>query len=335
MSTWQRDRRRGVSGDRFVTLAWALLLGAACAAPPSPELDAGLDAGSADVASPDHGVVGYDAATADLSHGLDPVGAASTLELMTWNLQSFPLNGDQTVEAVAGAIVDLDVDLVAVQEIMDMRDFQRLTGLLGGYQGVLNSDNLLRTGFIYRSSVLTLTSQTELFTDNTYAFIRSPLRADFEAVDPEGGGRYELTAIVVHLKAGTLDDEQNQRRAACQALKEYLDSERASNPGRDYLVLGDFNDQLDDSSGNNVFTVFLDDPGAYRFLTSPLADRGEWSHPGYQILIDHLLVADNGAADFSGDQTQVLHLDAEIPGYVNTVSDHRPVVTAIEPLVWR
>jgi len=306
-----------------------------CAVPPPPaNQDAGADGGIPDAGGRDL-YVGFDAATPDLSLGLSAVGSASTLDLATWNLQSFPLASDTTVSQVAGVILDLDLDLVAVQEIMDMRDFQRVTTLLSEHEGILNSDNLLRTGFIYRSSVLTLDDQRELFVDNSYAFIRSPLRADFTATDPQGGGSYSFTAIVLHLKAGTTDDDQNQRRAANQALKDYLDAERTANPGRDYVVLGDFNDQLTDSASNNTLQVFLDASGQYRFLTLPLAQSGEWSLPAYHIMIDHFLVADTGASDFGGDQTQVLHLDEQLSGYLDTLSDHRPVVTVIEPAPWR
>ena len=44
-------------------------------------------------------------------------GQADTFEVITWNIEWFPKNGQQTVNLVQEAIVALDVDVLALQEV--------------------------------------------------------------------------------------------------------------------------------------------------------------------------------------------------------------------------
>jgi len=44
-------------------------------------------------------------------------GAGSTLEIMTWNIENFPKNGQNTIDQIVAIMDTLDVDLIAVQEI--------------------------------------------------------------------------------------------------------------------------------------------------------------------------------------------------------------------------
>ena len=39
------------------------------------------------------------------------------LEIITWNCEFFPTNGDSTINALSEAIIDLNPDIIAFQEI--------------------------------------------------------------------------------------------------------------------------------------------------------------------------------------------------------------------------
>jgi endonuclease/exonuclease/phosphatase family metal-dependent hydrolase len=339
------------TGSRTGVAARGALLGLAllplaCMAPPS-ELDAGLDAGPLDAGDSDGAPADtgappdalQDAARPDISQGLDAVGQTAKLEIATWNIQDFPRADDVTVSRLAGVLHDLQLDLIAVQEITAMRDFQRVVDGLPGYAGLLCTDTYAngtyqKTGLIYRSSQIRVANGHELFDDDKYAFPRSPLQVDVTATDAQGGGAYAFTLIVLHLKAGTTSDDYNSRLQALEKLKTHLDTERAAAPGRDFVMVGDFNAQLTGSS-NEVWDPFVNDSANYRILTRPLVNAGEWSLPAYHIFIDHLVVADGTSADFASDVTRVLHLEEQLDSYTTELSDHRPVVTIIEPLAWR
>lgn len=293
--------------------------------------DAQQDAGQADTAS-------RDAARPDISYGLEAVGTDSRFEIATWNLQDFPRAGDATVSALTSVIHDLQLDLIAVEEITDMRQFQLLINSLPGYSGILTTDTYAngayhKTGLIYRQGTIQVSGPQELFNtvDDEFAFPRSPMQAEIVATSP-GGGAYRFTIIVLHLKAGTEDADYASRSQAIEKLKTHIDGLRVDNPGHDVVVLGDFNAKVFGHSGAALDPI-LDD-NDYLVLTEAIADDGEWSLPAYQIFIDHIIATDEGASDFAGAQTQVLHLDELVQDYADLISDHRPVMTSISPQAW-
>jgi endonuclease/exonuclease/phosphatase family metal-dependent hydrolase len=323
----------------------ALLAPAACN--PPVVVDGGdaasePDAGNADAAGTD-AIVGRDAALPDVgsrdaSYGLAAVGSAARLDLGTWNIVNFPVAGDTTVDLVARILFDLQVDLIAVQEITDLRDFAVMLSLLPGYSGRVSSDSygFQRPGVVYRTGMFEISDVQLLFDSDNTSFPRAPFQFDVDAVDPQGSAHYQFTMIVVHLKAGSTSADEDARRSALAQLKTHLDQERTAQPDRDFVLLGDFNDQLTDGAADNVFQPFLDDSAHYRFLDRALAQSGEDTYIGYSgTMIDHILVADQDATDFAGDSTRVLHLDEQIANYEATVSDHRMLMTSIDPVAWR
>ena len=45
------------------------------------------------------------------------IGSDETLDIVTWNIQNFPKNGNVTIDAISQIIQDLNVDIIALQEI--------------------------------------------------------------------------------------------------------------------------------------------------------------------------------------------------------------------------
>ena len=63
------------------------------------------------------------------------------LEVMTWNVQEFPLDGDETITEVTNIIQKLNPDLIAFQEITTSASLNTLVSNLSGwdYQIVISS----------------------------------------------------------------------------------------------------------------------------------------------------------------------------------------------------
>ena len=55
-------------------------------------------------------------------------GTEATLEIMTWNIEHFPKNGQTTVNYVIDIIEALDVDILAIQEVDDVNYFEQKIG---------------------------------------------------------------------------------------------------------------------------------------------------------------------------------------------------------------
>jgi hypothetical protein len=149
------------------------------------------------------------------------VGSEETLELASWNIQNFP--GDQaTAGRVAQLIEEMDLDLVAVQEITDVDAFEQVVDQLPRHWHVLSDDEYSsgeyqKTGFVYRSDFIQLRSTLSIFQSDGYAFPRPPLQAEFIIHRPDGSS-WTLYAIVLHLKASLGEDNEARRRDACDKI---------------------------------------------------------------------------------------------------------------------
>lgn len=245
-----------------------------------------------------------------------------TLEVVTWNIENFPMNA-ATQDLVVDIIEDMDADVIAIQEITSLSDFSDLLGELSGWSGNVlqfNGSNLM-LGYLYKNSEVSVTTVAEnLFEDmteeNDFAFtaFRRPLLTKIRHMNG-----LEVTLINVHLKC--CDGSEDRRRAASDKLKGYIDTNL---PDEQVIVLGDFNDEIVDD--DNVFQVFLDDAANYRFATIDIASGGtaNWSFPSFPSHIDQILITDELFERVM--QTETLILDNCSNAYLSTVSDHRPVI---------
>lgn len=257
----------------------------------------------------------------------EPLGTDTTLEVATWNVQDFPRMGDSTVNRLRALMARLDLDIYALQEIADTLAFQRLLSTLPGYAGLYSRDDYgsfyLKTGVVYRTSVVSVSDVRQLFWgDVTRPLLEMTVRAD------NGSGTFDFKLVVMHLKAGGTSDDEAQRRTAIRLLKERIDEALAGTGEHEWVVVGDWNDRLDDPPQWNVFQPLLDDSLDYRFLTWPLRGSSvNASHIGSGSLIDHLMITTAVNDEYEGGRTMTLRLDDQLSTYPTLISDHRPVVS--------
>jgi endonuclease/exonuclease/phosphatase family metal-dependent hydrolase len=258
-------------------------------------------------------------------------GRESTLEIMTWNIESFPKQGQATIDRIVDVIDTLDVDIIAVQEIADTTAFRTLIRALDGYQGLYSPDvydpgEYQKTGLLYKESVVTVGDHFPIFTDSedSWAFPRPPMK--YNITVNHNDRQFEFRLIVMHLKAGGTDTDLARRREAASRLKEYLDERLQYDTVKDYAVAGDWNDEIDDALWFNAFNVFTQS-NSYYFLTTPLAGNNRYaSYPGLNALIDHILVSADMMEEYYLGITRTERLDDLFSDYVSVVSDHRPVM---------
>jgi hypothetical protein len=265
--------------------------------------------------------------------GIRSRGTDTTIEIVSWNIENFPKAGGTTLAALRTIIPLLGVDLYAVEEISDTISFQQLVAGLAGYEGFYSGDDYgsfyQKTGVIYRSSVVSITSVRQLFRHND-SVTRPPL--DVQVVATANGRTFDFELIVVHLKAGSTDEDRALRRATCRLMKEYIDGRLQGGADPDIIVAGDWNDELGDPPGQNSFQAFLDDTLNYRFLTMPLVGNSRQSSYIGGGLIDHVMVTRDALDEYGGGWTETLRLDDEVANYRDQVSDHRPVMSVFANL---
>ncbi len=258
-------------------------------------------------------------------------GTDSTLDLVTWNIQNFPKLGQETVDEVVAIIKTLDADVYGIEEIEDTISFRQVLDLLPAYGGTYSLDiyfdgSYQKTGVIYKKNVVSILDKKMIFTNDSYSFPRPPLQVYIES--QANMKSFDFTLIVLHLKAYEGAENEARRRSACEKLKNYLDIEITNSSDKDYMVVGDWNDELDDPTTDNVFLAFLNDQVNYTFLTAILASDplNNATYIGSQkSVIDQILISAGARQQYDNGTTQVIKLDQYISSYVYEVSDHRPV----------
>lgn len=270
----------------------------------------------------------------DLAFGTD-----TTFEVMTWNIEWFPKNGQVTVDYVIDIIEALDVDLIAIQEVDDVTEFEQMMENLISYDGYLESAWFAGLAYIYKPAIIQINDIYEIYTTSPYwsPFPRSPMVMDLN---------YEDERIIVinnHFKCcgddildlTNPDDEETRRYYASNLLKEYIDTHFSN---ENVIVLGDLNDMLSDSPQNNVFQLILDDVENYLFTDYEIAmgDNSEWSYPTWPSHLDHILITNELFDDFENDSSVIstIKIDEYLTGswweYEENISDHRPVALKLD-----
>ena len=108
------------------------------------------------------------------------LGTDSSLDFATWNLEWFPKNNQITVNYVTEIINQLDLDVVAIQELTDTNLFDQMLDNLPAYTGYYESSWFAGLAYIYKTDVIEINDIYEIYTTSPYwnAFPRSPMVMD-------------------------------------------------------------------------------------------------------------------------------------------------------------
>ena len=268
-------------------------------------------------------------------------GTDTTLEVVTWNIEWFPKNGNTTVNYVTQIIEAMDVDILAIQEIDDTNAFKQMVANLDGFDCYFRSGYFAGLGYIYKTEFIEINDIYQIYTTQPYwnPFPRAPMVFDFNFQ----GQNYIV--IDNHFKCcgnGTMnlndpDDEETRRYNASNLLKEYIDN---NFDDKNVMIVGDLNDLLEDNSQNNVFQNIINDFQNYYFATSDIVTgtNANWSYPSWPSHLDHIIVT-NELFDELDNETSVvetIRIDDHFSSwyqYDQNVSDHRPVGFKFKPNV--
>ena len=267
-----------------------------------------------------------------LSQDYPSLGSDNSLDFATWNIEWFPKNGQNTVNYVIDIVEQLDLDIIAIQELNDTMMFDQMLDGLPDYTGYYESSWFAGLAYIYKADVIDVNNIYEIYTTSPYwsAFPRSPMVMDVDFM----GKNYIF--INNHFKCcgdGSLNsnndsDEEMRRFIASNLLKEYIDNNFSN---KNVIVLGDLNDDIAESSLNNVFQTILDDSENYRFVDMDIADgsSSNWSFPTWPSHLDHILITNELFDELDNSEVQTIKLDQYLDGgwseYDTNISDHRPV----------
>jgi len=250
-----------------------------------------------------------------------------SIEIITWNCEFFPHANDSTILALAEAVLDLNADIIAFQELRRTGWFSKLMAYLPEYDFIVSQQaSFMDLAIIYKNNMFELVRQIEPFAENDYNFAgRPPLQADLTY--NKDGQNIPLSVINLHMKC--CDSGLARRQKASQMLFEYLDEhyDEQSN----IIVLGDWNDDTKDDPGEHCFEPFFQDDRFY-FTTREIAfDINQASYPKepYVSFLDHIMISEKLLPRESSYDVKTILMGDFMGGYdvyEAYISDHRPVL---------
>lgn len=259
------------------------------------------------------------------------IGSSLTLEVVTWNIQEFPKLESDTVDYLKELIPAIDADIYCLQEIGSNADFIELNEALPQWDGYRANSAAydIDLAVLYRNDDgFQFENISELFTDDWWAFPRSPLQIEFI------WNNETFYVINNHLKASGGDDNEERRELACIALADYVNTQLSD---QNVIIVGDLNDLLSDPEDDNVFMTFLDDPDHFEFVDYDIAMGSpvNWSWGNGSSHLDHIIISNELFSEWNNDASRALTLQVDdyLEGwsfYYNYISDHLPVALILE-----
>ncbi len=262
------------------------------------------------------------------------------ITIVNWNIEWF---GDATYfkgnphvqETNAGKILKyLDADLYGLCEIVDTARLGRIVrnSLGNDYQYVVSffTSGKQKLAFVYNKNIFRNVSVRPFMGVSTTAYFnfgnRYPylLNADVYV----NGTHQNVNFILIHAKANADIESYNRRLAGAIEMKDSLDTYFSE---KKYMIIGDYNDNLDKSIVNSKATPyqnFLLDKVRYNAITLPLNVPGRQSSLGYaNSVIDQQIISTSMQQWYISHSAQIRTdvVNAVADFKTGNTSDHYPV----------
>lgn len=267
-------------------------------------------------------------------------GNDNLLDVGCWNLEWFgstgygPTNEQLQFNNVKQVLNNTDIDLWGLTEVSSNTAYQQLLTDLPQYGGMLATYNQTqKTALLYKKELFEVISSNHILTSSSFNYDfagRPPLEIVLKTKSTYAPDT--IYVVVIHLKAYADQESYDRRKGAATRLKNYYLNNRLD---KKTIVLGDWNDDLDESTFNGIetpFQLFLDNPDDYFFPTKALSDAGKTSYAFYSgSFLDHIMVTTPLIADYVSGSANVLDMmPTYISNFSQNTSDHYPVISSFQ-----
>lgn len=261
------------------------------------------------------------------------LGNDTLLDVACWNVEWFGDTGngpsDETTQFnnVKALLDKTELDVLGLCEISNLTSYNNLsTQLSSKYETYISTFSATQKMALYwrknMFDVIGFETLNILSGENFTFASRPPLKV---CLKTKTGNKIDtIYFIVLHLKAISDLDSYNRRKAASGLLKTYVET---TLKGKKYIILGDWNDDLDAStyqSAETPFKNFLD--AKYTFPSKELTDAGKSSYAFNTNMIDHIMNSKTLDSFYLKGSAKVFDNAATYAtNFSNTTSDHWPV----------
>jgi Predicted extracellular nuclease len=289
---------------------------------------------------------------------IDP---ATTLEVVNWNLEWFgstslgPTNDDLQEQNIKTVLNNLKADLYCVLEVVDENRLKNVVAQMPGYAYKISDfashtnpfetspgplSEAQKLAFIYKTDIFTNVSTSALLSagvntaadlaNTNYDYWSSGRFPFMLSADVTLNCRTEkMKFVLVHAKANTspLNTSYERRKNGADQLHDFLNQ---TYPNDKIVILGDFNDDLDQSITTNYTTTswssFTSDADNFEPITLPLSLAGKKSTVSYNDVIDHVVISNEMEPLYLPNSVTIKSdVSALINKYGTTTTDHYPV----------
>ncbi len=308
------------------------------------------------------------------------IDAALTLEVVNWNIEWFgssdpafgPSDKIQQEANIKTITQNIGADLFAFVEVVSETRLQNVVANLnsvygaGAYSYVIcdfgSHTNPFASGagplsaaqkeaFVYKTSVINpIGTPGALIANgvNTAADLTNPAYNYFSsgrypymmnANVTLGGVTKQVRFVLIHAKANTspTTTSYNRRKSGADTLNYTLNN---LYPNDNIVLLGDFNDDLDQSitAGQTVssYSTFNADAANFSSPTLALSLAGKKSTVKYNDMIDHVELSNEMQSYYMSSSASVLtDVTSLVTNYGTTTTDHYPIFTryAFDPVI--
>ncbi len=188
-----------------------------------------------------------------------PACDASTLRVVTWNVQVLGRVGTRQFNAALAVLRRISADVVCFQEIEEeeFSPLARIASLLGydhvfqgvistGMAGGLTNACIGRLRFIESAS----RSSDDISTDD----LANETGRDIVQIRAESARGARLAIFVVHLKSGFTEADKLRRAVEALRLGQIIAAHRRDHPTDAILAVGDFNEEVDSPDLGQIFS---------------------------------------------------------------------------------
>jgi hypothetical protein len=303
-------------------------------------------------------------ATSTLSSAINVTGSsidpATTLEVVNWNMEWFgdtdptlgPTNDDLQQQNAETVLKTIGADIYGLVEVVDEARLAAIVSHMPGYSYIICNygshvnppdpsggplSGAQKEAFVYKTSMFN-NIKTRPLINNT--------NISSTSYNNWSSGRYpflmtadvtlncvtkKINFVLVHAKANTSPTATSYARRQAAAT-ELHDTLQTYFPTDNIIILGDFNDDLDQSitSGftTTSYSAFTTDAANFFSPTLALSLAGKKSTISFNDVIDHVVVSNEMLPFYMPASANILtDVASLIPNYGKTTTDHYPVFT--------
>ncbi len=291
---------------------------------------------------------------------IDPV---TTLEVVNWNMEWFgsptlgPTNDNLQEQNAATVLRTIGADIYGLVEVVSETRLQSVVANLNAYYGagtysyiICNFGSHVNPPEPGGQPIADAQKEAFVYKTSLFSNITTRPMINLGITTPSynnwSGGRYpflmtaditlncvtkKINFILIHAKANTppIITAYDRREAASKELHDTLTAFFAN---ENIIILGDFNDDLDQSiTTGKIITSYHDftDDGANFFSpTLALSLANKKSTVRYNDVIDHVMLSNDIQLNYLTESATILtDVASLIPRYGTTTTDHYPVFT--------